>query len=85
MIVYAVIAALAVLALLLAVPLLRRNARLDEVDRFHVARSLTTAWSTQPAPKIRVPAEGEDLTEPPPRRQTARDRVRPPRRDGGPT
>jgi hypothetical protein len=81
--VYAVIAGLAVLALLLALPLLRRNARLDDVDRFHVARSLTTAWSSQPPPHTRVPAEGEDLTEDPPRRPTQRDRLRPPRRDGG--
>jgi hypothetical protein len=77
--VYAVIAALAVFALLLALPLLRRNSRLDEVDRFHVARTLTTAWSTQPAPQLRVPAEGEDLTG----IDEKRARVRPPRRDGG--
>jgi len=76
--VIAVIAALAVLAVLLALPLLRRNHRLDEVDRFHVARSLTTAWSAHPGPPTRVPAEGEDLTE-----QPRRDRVRSPRRDGG--
>ena len=82
MLVYVIITALAVFALLLALPLFRRNSRLDEVDRFHVARSLTTAWSTQPTPKLRVPAEGEDLTEEPQRR-TSRDRVRPPRRDGG--
>lgn len=82
MLVLVVITALAVLALLLAVPLLRRNRRLDEVDRFHVARSLTTAWSTQPAPKLRVPAEGEDLTHEP-QRSSQRARVRPPRRDGG--
>jgi hypothetical protein len=74
--VYAVIAALACSALLLALPLLRRNNRLDEVDRFHVARSLTTAWSSSAAPSARVPAQGEDLTE-------EGDRVRPPRRDGG--
>jgi hypothetical protein len=74
-IVYAVIAALAVFALLLALPLLRRNHRLDEVDRFHVARSLTTAWSTQPTPELKVPAEGEDLTE-------EGHRVRSSRRDG---
>lgn len=79
MLVYAIIAALAVFALLLALPLLRRGSRLDEVDRFHVARSLTTSWSTQPSPSIRVPAEGEDLTGEP----EERDRVRPPRRDGG--
>ena len=76
MLVYAVIACLLVVAVLLAVPLLRRNSHLDEVDRFHVARSLTTAWSTSPAPSARVPAQGEDLTE-------EGDRVRPPRRDGG--
>ena len=76
MLVYAVIAALAVFALLLALPLVRRNHRLDEVDRFHVARSLTTSWSTSPGPSVRVPASGEELTE-------DRDRVRPPRRDGG--
>ena len=75
MLVYAVIAALAVVALLLALPLFRRNSRLDEVDRFHVARSLTTSWSAQPGPPTRVPAEGEDLTE-------EGDRVRPPRRNG---
>ena len=75
MLVYAVIAALAVFALLLAVPLVRRNHRLDEVDRFHVARSLTTSWSTQPTPQIRVPAEGEDFTE-------EGHRVRAPRRNG---
>jgi hypothetical protein len=73
--VIAVIAALAVFALLLAIPMVRRNHRLDEVDRFHVARSLTTAWSTQPTPVLRVPAEGEDLT-------GEGDRVRPPRRNG---
>ena len=78
MLVYAVIASLVAVAILLAVPLLRRNARLDEVDRFHVARSLTTAWSDHPGPQVRVPAEGEDLTDEPPRH-----RVRPPRRDGG--
>ena len=81
MLVYAVIAALVVFAVLLAVPLLRRNARLDEVDRFHVARSLTTSWSDHPGPQIRVPAEGEDLTAEP--SGTSRHRVRPPRRDGG--
>ena len=75
MLVYAVFLGLIALAVLLAVPLVRRNHRLDEVDRFHVARSLTTAWSTQPASQIRVPAEGEDLTE-------EGDRVRAPRRNG---
>ncbi len=78
MLVLAVIAALVVFALVLAVPLLRRNSRLDEVDRFHVARSLTTSWSAHPGPPTRVPAEGEDLTD-----ERKRARVRPPRRDGG--
>ena len=78
MLVYAVLLGMVALALLLAVPLLRRNSRLDEVDRFHVARSLTTAWSAHPGPQIRVPAEGEDLTVEP-----KGHRVRPPRRDGG--
>ena len=82
MLVYAVIAALAVFALLLALPLMRRNSRLDEVDRFHVARSLTTSWSTQPPSTLKVPAEGEDLTGEP-QRKAPRDRVRPSRRDGG--
>lgn len=75
MLVYTVIAALGVFAMLLAVPLLRRNHRLDEVARFHVARSLTTTWSNQPTPQLRVPAEGEDLTE-------EGDRVRASRRNG---
>ena len=74
MLVLSVIAALVVLAIVIAFPLLRRSSRLDEVDRFHVARSLTTSWSSQPQPKVYVPAEGE---EPPD------DRVRPPRRHGG--
>ena len=75
MLVYAVFVGMVALALVLAVPLVRRNHRLDEVDRFHVARSLTTSWSTQPAAHIRVPAEGEDLTR-------EGDRVRSSRRNG---
>jgi hypothetical protein len=59
---YLVIAALAVVAVCVAYPLLRRNTRLDEVDRFHVARSLTTSWSAQPQAQVHVPAEGEDKT-----------------------
>ena len=58
---YLVIAALVVAAVCVAMPLLRRNTRLDEVDRFHVARTLTTAWSS---PQAQVPApvaaEGDD-------------------------
>lgn len=42
---YAVIAALLVVVIAIAVPLLRRPDRRDEVDRFRVARSLTTSWS----------------------------------------
>ena len=56
---YLIIAGLSVLAVLVALPLLRRSSRLDEVDRFHVARSLTTAWSRDPVPELEVPAEGE--------------------------
>jgi hypothetical protein len=59
---YLVIAALAVVAVCVAFPLLRRNNRLDEVDRFHVARTLTTSWSTHPQPPVHIPAEGEDAT-----------------------
>lgn len=60
---YVVIAALAVIALCVAFPLLRRNTRLDEVDRFHVARSLTTTWSSEPQPEFTVPAQGEAADE----------------------
>jgi hypothetical protein len=55
-----VLAALVVVALALGVPLVRRNTRLDEVDRFHVARSLTTSWSNGPQPELKVPAEGDE-------------------------
>jgi hypothetical protein len=58
---YLVLIGLMVVAFALAVPLLRRNQRLDEVDRFHYARSLTTSWSSQPQPVVQVPAEGEQL------------------------
>jgi hypothetical protein len=60
---YLVIAALAVVAVCVAFPLLRRNHRLDEVDRFHVARSLTTTWSSEPQPEFKVPAQGETTDE----------------------
>jgi len=56
---YVVIAVLAAVAFCVAFPLLRRNTRLDEVDRFHVARSLTTTWSSEPQPEFTVPAQGE--------------------------
>ena len=60
---YLVIVVLAVVAVCVAFPLLRRNHRLDEVSRFHVARSLTTAWSSQPQPEFKVPAQGETADE----------------------
>jgi hypothetical protein len=58
---YVVIAALVVIALAVALPLLRRTSVLDEVERFHSARSLTTAWSSQPSSQVRIPAEGEQV------------------------
>ena len=60
---YAVIAALAAVAFCVAYPLLRRNHRLDEVDRFHVARSLTTTWSSEPQPEFHVPAQADAADE----------------------
>lgn len=60
---YLVIAALAIVAVCVAFPLLRRNTRLDEVDRFHVARSLTTTWSSEPPRDFHVPAQGEPADE----------------------
>ena len=42
--IYLAIAVLVVLAIAVAIPLLRRPDRI-EVDRFHTARSLTTSWS----------------------------------------
>jgi hypothetical protein len=57
---YLVIAALTAVAACVAFPLIRRNHRLDEVDRFHVARSLTTTWATEPQPHVHVPAPGDD-------------------------
>jgi hypothetical protein len=60
---YLVMAALAALAAGICLPVLRRNHRLDEVDRFHVARSLTTSWSDHPDQDVKVPAEGEQLTD----------------------
>ncbi len=56
---YLVAAALVLTAALLAVPLLRRNTRLDEVDRFHVARSLTSNWASEPQPPVHIPAPGD--------------------------
>ncbi|MCU1596144.1 MAG: hypothetical protein JWO12_3536 [Frankiales bacterium] len=60
---YLVIAAFVVVAVCIALPLLRRNTRLDEVDRFHVARSMTTSWSRDPQPEFHVPAQGESADE----------------------
>ena len=62
MLLYAVIAALVVVALCVAYPLLRRNHRLDEVDRFHIARSMTTTWATEPRRAVHIPASGDDQT-----------------------
>jgi hypothetical protein len=59
---YLVLLALVVAAVCVAFPLLRRNNRLDEVDRFHHARSLTTTWASQPQPDVKVPASGDDDT-----------------------
>ena len=53
--------ALVVVAAAIAVPLLRRHSVLDEVDRFHAARSITTTWSSESPPEFKVPAEGETL------------------------
>lgn len=59
MLLYAVIAALVLTAVAVALPLLRRSSHVDEVDRFHVARSLTTTWATVPQEPMRVPASGQ--------------------------
>ncbi|MCW2600142.1 MAG: hypothetical protein JWM02_1971 [Frankiales bacterium] len=60
---YLVIVVLAAVAVCVALPLMRRNNRLDEVDRFHVARSLTTTWSSEPQPEFKVPTQGETAEE----------------------
>lgn len=57
---YLILAVLVVVAVLVALPLLRRNTRLDEVDRFHVARSLTTTWAADPPAKAPVLDSGEE-------------------------
>lgn len=59
---YVALAVLILAAVAVATPMLKRNNRLDEVDRFHVARTLTTSWSGQvtapdPAPERGEPAE----------------------------
>ena len=60
---YVVLAALVVVALCIAYPLLRRNNRLDEVDRFHIARSMTTTWASEPRRHGHVPASGVDAVD----------------------
>ena len=44
---YLVIAVLFVTAVVQAVPLVRRDARLDEVARFRAVRRLTSAWAAR--------------------------------------
>jgi hypothetical protein len=58
-----VIVALVLVAACVAYPLLRRDTVLSEVDRFRVARSLTTTWSTEPQPEVHIPASGEQVDE----------------------
>ena len=60
--IYVVIFALAVAAVSVALTVKRRNTRLGEVDRFHLARSLTTTWASSPQPEVVVPAQGDDYT-----------------------
>lgn len=60
---YVVILALVVVAVVIAGSLLRRHVALDEVDRFHAARSITTTWSSEPPSDVKVPGEGETLEE----------------------
>lgn len=47
---YLVITALCAVALLVALPLLRRDKALEEVDRFRHVRSLTTSWAGETTP-----------------------------------
>lgn len=56
------IAVLVVVALCVAIPMLRRNHRLHDVDRFQVARSITTSWAADPTPHAPVPASGDEPT-----------------------
>ena len=56
---YVVAAVLVLVAVFLAVPMLRRGHHLDEVDRFHVARSLTSNWASEPQPPVHIPAPGD--------------------------
>ena len=60
--IYVVISALAVVAVCVAFSLRRRSSRGNEVDRFHIARSLTTTWASSPQPVVVVPAQGDDYT-----------------------
>ena len=57
---YLVILVLVIVAVAVVVPLLRKPNRLDEVDRFHAARTLTTSWSAGEAARpaeVREPAD----------------------------
>jgi hypothetical protein len=45
LVLYLVIFALLVSAVVQAAPLLRRDSRLDEVARFRTARRITTSWT----------------------------------------
>lgn len=56
---YLVIVVLVVVAVAIGLPILLRTHRPDEVDRFHIARSLTTTWATEPPPTVQLPAAGE--------------------------
>ena len=49
---YLVIAGLVLVAVAVVVSLVRKPNRLDEVDRFRTARSLTTSWSAGPAVRV---------------------------------
>lgn len=57
---YVVIILLALTSVGVAVGLLRRKSVLHEVDRFHVARSLTTTWASEPQPDFAIPAPGDE-------------------------
>lgn len=57
---YVVMAALALAAITVAVPLLRRSTELSDVEAFHHARTLTTTWAAQPVEPLRLPGPDED-------------------------
>ena len=56
------IAVLVAVAAGVAIPMIRRNHRLHDVDRFQIARSLTTSWASDPRPTAPVPASGDEPT-----------------------